>query len=98
MQAAAQLLFKYGSITPSHWLLGFIGGNAFGASSIIFLILLYRAMNPHLALGLATGGAFLCAQFSIAAVFKSHISLLQYGAMMLITAGMILFAAAMKSA
>ena len=58
MQAAAQVLFKYGSLTPSRWLLGFIAGNVFGASSIWFLMLLYKSMNPCLALGLGTGAVF----------------------------------------
>ena len=96
MQAAAQLLFKFGSTSPDRWLFGFIGGNVFGASSIWLLMLLYRHMNPNIALGLGTGGGFLCAQLSIAVLFRISVSLLQYGAMALVAVGMALFAVGMK--
>ncbi len=67
------------------------GCNVFGASSIVLLMMLYRAMNPNLALGLGTGGAFLCAQASIALLFRVPLTPLQYGAMLAIAAGMAAF-------
>ncbi|HPD14793.1 MAG TPA: hypothetical protein PLE19_07580 [Planctomycetota bacterium] len=91
MQAVAQLLFSYGSRTPGRATLGFVLGNVFGASSIVFLMMLYKAMNPNLALGLGTGGAFLCAQGSIAVLFRVPLTPLQYGAMLAIAAGMAAF-------
>ena len=97
MQAGAQLLFKYGSVAPERWLFGFIAGNVFGASSIWFLMLLYRVLNPNVALGLGTAGGFLCAQLAIALVFRSHLSLIQYSGMAAVTVGMSLFIAGMKS-
>ena len=96
MQTVAQLLFKYGSTVPSKHTLGFVAGNVFGASSIWLLMLLYKSMNPNVALGLATGGGFLCAQIALAVVFKSSVSPLQYGAMALVSAGMALFAVGVK--
>ena len=96
MQAGAQLLFKFGSTSPDRWLFGFIGGNVFGASSIWLLMLLYKSMNPNVALGLGTGGGFLCAQLAITALFRVHVSPLQYGAMVLVAGGMALFAVGMK--
>ena len=96
MQAAAQLLFKLGSTAPERWLFGFIAGNVFGASSIWFLMLLYRHMSPNVALGLGTGGGFLCAQLALAFIFRSSLSPLQYGAMVLVSAGMAMFALGMK--
>ncbi len=96
MQAVAQLLFKYGSTVPSKHTLGFVAGNVFGASSIWFLMLLYKSMNPNVALGLGTGGGFLCAQIALAVVFKSSLSPLQYGAMALVSVGMALFAVGVK--
>lgn len=92
MQAAAQILFKYGSLTPSRWLLGFIAGNVFGASSIWFLMLLYKSMNPCLALGLGTGGGFLCAQIALQIIFRCGVAPIQYLAMALVSVGMALFA------
>ena len=96
MQTAAQLLFKLGSTAPERWIFGFIAGNVFGASSIGFLRLLYRHMSPNVALGLGTGGGFICAQLALAALFKVHVSPLQYGAMALVAGGMALFAVGMK--
>ena len=91
MQAIAQLFFAYGSRTPGKATLGFILGNVFGASSIVLLMILYKAMNPNLALGIATGGAFLCAQGSIAILFRVPLTPLQYIGMIAITAGMAAF-------
>lgn len=96
MQAAAQILFKYGSVMPERWLLGFIAGNVSGASSIWFLMLLYRSMNANVALGLGTGGGFLCAQLAIAFIFRSNLSLAQYAGMAAISAGMMLFVMGMR--
>ncbi len=91
MQAIAQLFFSYGSRTPGKATLGFILGNVFGASSIIFLMLLYKAMNPNLALALGSAGGFLCAQGAVAVLFRVHLTPLQYGAMLAIAAGMAAF-------
>ncbi len=91
MQAAAQILFKYGSDHPARWLPYFFGGHLFGVPSIIFLMALYKSMNPNLALGLGAGGAFLSAQLAIALVFRSSPTALQYLGMLAITAGMIVF-------
>lgn len=98
MQATAQVLFKYGSLTPSHWTFGFIAGNVFGASSIWFLMLLYKSMNPAIALGLATGGGFLCAQIALLLIFRAGVSPIQYGAMALVSVGMALFAIGTRAA
>lgn len=96
MQAVAQLLFKYGSTAPSRHTIGFIAGNVFGASSIWFLMQLYRTMNPNVALGLGTGGGFLFAQIALAVIFRSSVSPIQYGAMALVSAGMALFATGVR--
>jgi hypothetical protein len=92
MQAVAQILFKYGSDHPSRWLMFFFSGHAFGLPSIIFLMALYKIMNPNLALGLGAGGAFLSAQLALAVAFRSNPTMLQYCAMLAITAGMVVFA------
>ena len=91
MQAVAQILFKYGSDHPARWLAFFFGGHLFGMPSIIFLMALYKIMNPNLALALGAGGAFLWAQLAIAFMFRSAPTALQYFGMLAITAGMILF-------
>jgi len=98
MQVVAQLLFKWGSISESRWLYGFFGGHLFGVSSIWILMVLYKTMNPNVALGVCLGGAFLWAQLAIALVFRSGVSAIQYGGIAAITVGMIVLAAGKAAA
>lgn len=93
MQVIAQLIFKWGSGgDDSHWLWGFIAGNLFGFSSIWLLMLLYKAINPNIALGIATGGAFLLSQVALAIVFKSKLGLIQSAGIAAMVIGMIALA------
>ena len=91
LQVVAQLLFKWGSDTPGRALWGFFSGHAFGVTSIIFLMLLYKTMNPNLALALGSAGGFLCAQGAVALLFRVSLTPLQYVAMFAIAAGMAAF-------
>jgi multidrug transporter EmrE-like cation transporter len=91
MQAIAQILFKCGANYPERWTLFFILGNVFGASSIWFLMLLYKAMNQNLALAIGTGGGFVAAQAALAIIFRSSVSLLQYAGAGAIVLGMTMF-------
>lgn len=88
MQAVAMLLFKFGTTSEARWLPGFIGGNLFGASSIWFMMLLQKTMNPNVAMGLSLGGGFLAGQIAVAVVFRSQLSFVQYGGLLAITFGM----------
>jgi hypothetical protein len=97
MQAGAQVLFKLGTVVPGKYTLFYILGNVPGASSILLLMQLYKVMNPNLALGLGTGGGFLCAQMALAVVFRSSLSWQQYLAMVAIAAGMAVFTVARKA-
>ena len=92
MQVIAQLFFKWGSAVDGRWWWGFLGGNLFGFSSIWLLMLVYRSMNPNIALGICGGGSFLLAQLALAFVFKSDISVTQWGGVAAIFVGMILLA------
>ena len=96
VQAASQALFKYGSLHPSRWLFGFVAGNVLVVASIWLLMLLYRSMNPSIALGLGTGGAFLCAQAVLIVVFRASVGPAQWAALALVSAGMGLFAIGAK--
>jgi len=77
MQSVAQILFKYGSLHESKWLLFFISGNVFGASSIWILMLLYKHMNVNVALALAGGAAFVSCQLALALFYRSRLTSLQ---------------------
>ena len=88
MQVVAQVLFKWGSTSESRWLWGFFLGNLFGFSSIWLLMLVYKTINPNIALGIAAGGAFLLAQIALALAFKSKVTLMQWAGIVAIVAGM----------
>jgi len=89
MQVIAQLFFKWGSAPQSRWLWGFFAGNLFGFSSIWLLMLMYKAINPNIALGIGTAGAFLLSQLMLALVFKSKLTTAQWVGIIAITVGMI---------
>ncbi|MBI1919442.1 MAG: hypothetical protein HYS23_00010 [Geobacter sp.] len=93
MQIISQLFFKWGSTLDSRWLWGFLCGNVFGFSSIYFLMMVYKTMNPNIAFGICAGGAFLLAQLALSLVFKSEVSILQWGGVVVIVVGMLLLAA-----
>ncbi len=93
MQVVAQLFFKWGSDTPGRAVLGFFSGHAFGVTSIVLLMLLYKTMNPNVALGVCFGGAFLAAQIALAVVYRTGMVTTQYAGIVAIAAGMILLSA-----
>jgi multidrug transporter EmrE-like cation transporter len=92
MQVVAQLFFKWGSTSEARWLWGFLMGNLFGFCSIWLLMLVYKDMNPNIALGICGGGSFFLSQLALAWAFKSEVSLLQWTGVVAIFAGMILLA------
>ncbi|MGD0282536.1 MAG: hypothetical protein ABSB95_09260 [Dissulfurispiraceae bacterium] len=93
MQVIAQVFFKWGSVSESRWLWGFIGGNLFGFSSIWLLMLIYKAINPNIALGISAGGAFLLSQFALSVVFRTKVAPLQWAGVLAIVVGIIALAA-----
>ena len=90
MQVAAQILFKWGSVTEARWLTGFIAGNLFGFSSIWLLMLVYKAMPANVALALGTAGAFLFGQIGLAIAFKTPFSPWQVAGMLAIIGGIVM--------
>jgi multidrug transporter EmrE-like cation transporter len=80
-------VFKLGSIKKKHELPCLIIGNVFGISGTGVLMLLYRTMNVHIALGLALGVGFVFAQFALSLLFKNKLSKLQYIGAITIAAG-----------
>ena len=90
MQVAASLLFKHGSGSPGRWLPCFVLANIVGITSTWFLMVLYRQMPVNMAMGLAVGIAFLLSQMTVAIAFQTNLSLIQYGGILGITAGMLM--------
>ena len=70
--------------------MGFVGGNAVGITSIVFLMLLFDRLNVNVAYGIGVGGAFLLAQVAMAVIYRSKLSALQYAGLMAMTVGMLL--------
>lgn len=87
MQIIAQLLFKWGTTDQGNWMLGFVVGNFFGFSSIWLLMILYKELNPNIALGIATAGSFLLSQIALSYFFKSNINTTQWLGVALIAVG-----------
>ena len=92
LQAAAAVCFKYGSTSDALWWPMFWTGHAFGVVSIVIIMALYRRMNANVALGLCVGGAFLSSQVTMAVLFDSALSPMQWTGMFTITGGMMLLA------
>ena len=93
MQVIAQIFFKWGSLSDSRWILGFLGGNLFGFTSIWLLMLMYKTMNPNIVLEIATGGALLCSQIIICVIFSSKVAPMQWAGIVAIAIGMIALSA-----
>ena len=93
MQILANIAFKWGSgggRTRTHrWWLGFIAGNAVGASSIWFLMQVYALLpdNSNLAAVLASGGGFIGSQLLLAWLFRSRLTPLQWCGIALVAVG-----------
>lgn len=92
MQVVAQVLFKWGSTGGSRWVWGFVVGNVLGFFSVWLLMLVYKAIHPNIALGIAIGGAFLLCQVALAIVFKSTVRPVQWAGIVAIVIGMALLA------
>lgn len=93
-QLAATLLFKWGSTGAGRFWLGFSVGNLIGLISILFLMYIYRELQPNLAAAICTGGSFLTIQLTMAFFFTTGLSLAQWSGVFLITAGIALLALA----
>ena len=78
MQVVASVFFWWGSVAPARGIWGFLIGNLFGMSSIWFLMWMYKIIHPNVALGIATGGAFLFCQIAIFLVSRSKMAPVQW--------------------
>jgi len=97
MQVVAQLFFKWGTTSEARWIWGFLGGNLFGFSSIWLLMLVYKAIHPNVALGIAIGGSFLLSQVALTFAFKSQVTPLQWAGIAAIALGIVVLGAGARN-
>jgi multidrug transporter EmrE-like cation transporter len=55
-------------------------------------MLLYKTVNPNVALGICMGGGFLMSQIALALMGRARLGRAQYAGILAITAGMVLLA------
>lgn len=89
LQIGAAILFKWGTMTPTHYWPGFLLGNALGIVSILALMNIYKVLPPNLAAAVCTGGSFLCIQLALAVVFHAAVSVSTVGGTLLILSGIL---------
>jgi len=93
MQVLANVAFKWGSggggTRTRRWWLGFVAGNAVGASSIWFLMQVYALLpdNSNVAAVLAGGGGFIGSQLLLAWLFRSRLTPRQWCGIALVAVG-----------
>ena len=87
LQVSAGLLFKLGALQKQYWLLCFVVGNAMGVVSIAFLMGVYRHLNPNVSEAICRGGYFVLIQIAFVLVYHSRLSLVQWGGVAMIVAG-----------
>lgn len=94
LQVITAFFFKWGSTGTGRFWLGFAIGNLVGVPSILFLMRVYREMQPNLAAAVCIGGSFLLVQVVMAFCFTTGLSLGQWSGVLLMTAGIALIAMA----
>ncbi len=88
----SQIAIKYGSISEVRQVPCFATGIIIGAVGMWPLMVLHRALNPNITVGLCIGGGFLWSEVALALIFHSRISLLQIIGILAISLGIFLLA------
>ncbi|MDR0474204.1 MAG: hypothetical protein LBH43_11100 [Treponema sp.] len=70
------------------WLPCLIVSNAIGMGGTWVLMQLYKKMDVNTATAVSLGGGFLITQITVALLFKSNLSLIQYTGVLIIAAGL----------
>ena len=89
MQAGANFLFKYGTTAPGRYWIGYVAGNALGASSILVMMRIYSLLQVNLAMSLAGGGTFLVVQIMLALAFREGLNWQQCLGIATVVTGMV---------
>lgn len=90
LQVGAGLLFKMGSVNKEYWTLGFVLGNGMGITSIYFLMIVYKHLNPNISEAICRGGYFILIQIAFLVFFRSHLNLIQWSGIAAIISGIII--------
>lgn len=89
-QIVAHLLFKYGADHPPKFWACFFVGHAFGVTSVIFMMTMYKTQHANVVNGLCFGGAFLLAQIALAMAYHTGMTPVQTAGVLVMTAGMVM--------
>ncbi len=87
LQVGSGLLYKMGAMCPKYWTFGFISGNVLGISSIYFLMVVYKHLNPNISEAICRGGYFVLIQVAFILVYHSKLNLIQWGGISMIVGG-----------
>ncbi len=90
LQVGAGLLFKMGAVHREYWTLGFVLGNLLGITSIYFLMLVYKQVNPNVGEAICRGGYFVLIQIAFILVYNSKLNLIQWGGISMILIGILI--------
>lgn len=88
-QVVAHLLFKWGSVNPQNYWYGFILGNIVGASSIIFMLGMFKSLPAASVLAIGTGGSFILNQIFLNLVYHEKVNYIGIIGIILIFAGIL---------
>lgn len=90
LQVGAGLLFKMGTVHKEYWTFGFVIGNIMGITSIYFLMIVYKHLNPNVSEAICRGGYFIFIQIAFLLVFHSHLNIIQWGGITAILSGILI--------
>ena len=91
-QVVANLLFKWGGTAPQRYWWGFIWGNTAGATSILFLIGMFRVLPAATVVAIGSGGSFLLIQIAMYLVYREPVRPAAMLGLALIFAGIMMVA------
>ena len=89
LQIGAAILFKWGTMTPTHYWPGFCWATRWESSAFWRVMKHLQGSAANLAAAVCTGGSFLCIQLALAVVFRAAVSVSTVGGTLLILSGIL---------
>ena len=89
VQIAAHTLFKWGSLASQNYWWGFILGNLFGITSLVFMLGMYKSLPAASVIAIGIGGTFVLNQIFMFLIFHEKINLIALLGIFLIFIGIL---------